>query len=367
MRLGNEACAFRLLSERLSGLSKRKVEPVSATCGGPIRFAIPVLLLLSGCPASDDADTGDGTSGTDEPVVIYDCDAVPIAPTQTRLIAGARAYHGLAFDSAGRLVGSDGNALIRTQADGTSEVWIPGLGELEQIVFLPTGELVVSSAENGGLWKLSEQGGREILVGDHFAYGVVLGPNGKLYTSGRQGISRVDPEDGTVETLADESDVQNNEPHAIGFGLNNDRLYAGVITFAEEGTEEQGAPVFEWSVDSSGGFSVGPSVLVPALGGGWHDTMGVDACGNLYIADFWTTTLYRVTPTGGVTSLVNWEDPFGTESGTSDYGHALLWGSGADGWREDALYLSMPFNGNQVQEIVVGIPGKDWGGDVLNR
>lgn len=332
-----------------------------------MRLPISALLLLVACPADQDSDSGGGTDGTDARETIYDCAALPDEPTQTRVVPGASGYHGLAFDSSGRLVGSDGNALIRTQSDGTREVWIPGLGELEQIAFLPSGELVVSAAENGALWKLSEEGGRELLVGDLFAYGVVLGPDGFIYTSGWRGISRVDPADGTVEVLGSVDATLGSEPHAIGFGLGNDRFYAGVISYTEEGVDPHLAPVFEWTVDGAQRFSTEPSVLVSALGLGWHDTMGVDVCGNLYVADFRTTNLYRITPLGAVTTLIDWQYPYGDNEGRSEYGHALLWGSGEDGWREDALYMTMPYSDNQVQEIVVGIPGKDWDGEVLNR
>ena len=235
------------------------------------------------------------------------------------------------------------------------------------MVFLTSGELVVSSAEDGGLWKLTEEGGRELLVGDLFAYGVVLGPDSMVYTAGWRGVSRVDPSDGTIETLGSVEMTLGSEPHAIGFGLENERFYAGIISFAEEGEGEHPAPIFEWNVDGDVAFSTQPSVLVSALGLGWHDTMGVDACGNLYVADFRTTNLYRITPAGAVTRLIDWENPFSTEDGTSAYGHALLWGSGSDGWREDAIYMTMPYSDNQVQEIVVGIPGKDWVGNVINR
>jgi hypothetical protein len=85
---------------------------------------------------------------------------------------------------------------------------------------------------------------------------------------------------------------------------------------------------------------------------GWHDGLGVDVCGNVYVADYVTSSLYRVSEDGGtVTSMVDVVD-FG-------YGHGLTWGSGIGGWRADALYLPQPYNGYTVREVVIGVANGD--------
>ena len=84
------------------------------------------------------------------------------------------------------------------------------------------------------------------------------------------------------------------------------------------------------------------------VGGGFHDGMGVDACGNVYVADYTSRNLFRLSPEGEKTVLVRWSE--------ARYGHGLAWGSGIGGFREDAIYLPQPFDGNTVVEVVVGVP-----------
>ncbi len=40
--------------------------------------------------------------------------------------------------------------------------------------------------------------------------------------------------------------------------------------------------------------------------------------------------------------------------------------TGSGGWRSDALYVPQPYNGESVTEVVVGVPGRDYDGPVIN-
>jgi hypothetical protein len=83
-------------------------------------------------------------------------------------------------------------------------------------------------------------------------------------------------------------------------------------------------------------------------GGGWLDGLGVDACGNLFVPDYNTSSLYRISPEG----LVSLYYYFGSVA----YGHGLAWGSGMGGWNAEALYLPQPYDENTVVEVVIGVP-----------
>ena len=48
------------------------------------------------------------------------------------------------------------------------------------------------------------------------------------------------------------------------------------------------------------------------------------------------------------------------------YGHGVVWGTGVGGFREDALYLPLPYNNNLVTELIIGVPSKNWNGTVVN-
>ena len=93
--------------------------------------------------------------------------------------------------------------------------------------------------------------------------------------------------------------------------------------------------------------------------GAWVDGLAVDACGNLYVANFMTLQLLKITPDAQVSVYVDWSDT------PELYGHGVIFGNGVGGFREDALYLPMPYNNNTVQEIVVGIPSRTFAGTVL--
>jgi hypothetical protein len=104
-----------------------------------------------------------------------------------------------------------------------------------------------------------------------------------------------------------------------------------------------------------------PRVHSPSVGGGWHDGVAVDACGYIYVPEFWDSVLLRVDPQGNSIVYYDWDG-----STPAGYGHGVIFGTGVAGWREDALYLPMPYADNGVQEIVTGVPGREWAGTVIN-
>jgi hypothetical protein len=103
-------------------------------------------------------------------------------------------------------------------------------------------------------------------------------------------------------------------------------------------------------------------IFASNVGQGYHDGLGIDACGNLYVPDFNTRGLYRVDPEGVVTMLFDLQT-----SGSQHYGHGLEWGSGVGGWNHKAIYMPQPYEGNTVLEVVLGVPSgsyvRTWVGD----
>ena len=93
--------------------------------------------------------------------------------------------------------------------------------------------------------------------------------------------------------------------------------------------------------------------LAKAVGNGtWHDGIGIDACGNVYVPDYSRSGLYRVAPDGTVTTIYAGKPKL--------YGHGLKWGNGVGGWRRDALYLPQPYDSDTVREVVIGVPQGEW-------
>ena len=293
-------------------------------------------------------------SGEDGPFV--DCDAVPDRPPRGERIPGARGYHGLAFDTAGLLVGSDNSSLIRVDRDGDAEVWVPGMGVLQQMVFLPDGDLLVSGAD-GGLRRVTPDGGVEVVAPDLHAYSVLLGPDGGVYSGSTLGaadtaVTRTDLSTGesTVIARLDEG----IGARALNFNRDFSTLYIG-----SAGGLGTGA-LFALAMDEDMEPEGDPELFADDLGLGWIDGIAVDACGQLYVPESRSLSLYRVSPYGEVETYVDWS---AAEEG---YGHDVVFGSGVGGWSAEALHLPLPYWDNQVKELRIGVPSRTWPGRVLN-
>jgi hypothetical protein len=274
---------------------------------------------------------------------VIDCDLVPANPTSETIMPGARAYHGLAIDQDGFIVGSDGNSLIKADYTGTTNLFTPNTGSCEQITYMPDGTLVIVSTNQGALMTIDATGIPVYLTASHGAYGLIYGPDDFLYTAGSDGIRRIDPATGDSSIIANVPQTA----HTVAFNADASKMYIGTIG---------GGQLYEVELDMNLDPVGSPQVL--AQFGGWHDGVGVDACGYIFVADYSTSSLYRVSPDGQQSLHRNW--------GWSDYGHGLIWGNGIGGWRSDSLYVPLPYNGNQVKEVVVEVPSCTWGGTVHN-
>jgi hypothetical protein len=120
------------------------------------------------------------------------------------------------------------------------------------------------------------------------------------------------------------------------------------------------SPIYYVDLDASLLATGTPQLLVDGVGDGWHDGVAVDACGYMYVPDFWSSILFRVDPQGNFIVFHSWV------ADDNAYGHGAVFGNGIGGWREDAIYLPMPYDDDQVQEIVVGVPSRSWSGSVVN-
>jgi hypothetical protein len=83
----------------------------------------------------------------------------------------------------------------------------------------------------------------------------------------------------------------------------------------------------------------------------------VDACGNIYVESFYGWKIYRIHADLSVTVLMSWS--------FDDYGHGFEWGVAEGGWDEQAIYITHPYIGERVEEVVMGVPGRAWPGTVI--
>ena len=301
-------------------------------------------------------ETGDTQDAGSEPEV-FDCATVPEMPEPETIIEGASGSKGLAFDAEGHIVGTDGTSLIKATYEGEWEVWIPGVNQVEGLAYLSGGDLVSTYGYGAGeIKRYTPEGGQSGIVGGLANYSGAIAPNDTIYAAGWNGAYVIHPDTGEYSALFGDgpsSFPAGVSPRTLAFSKDHDRLFIGTI-------DNQGR-VFVVDLDEDYMPVGDPEVFAEGLGRGWHDGLGIDACGNVYAVDYDTTALYRASADGSqVTTLVSWAD------NRRELAHGLIFGTGEHGWRIDALYLPESENGNQVKEIVVGVPGNRWEGEVVN-
>jgi hypothetical protein len=302
--------------------------------------------------SDSDSDTGGTleTGDTGEPLPTVDCSADLPNGYQPATVLNAKGYHGLAFIETGMLLGSDNNSLIEVDSDGQWGIFRPGMGSLEQIAVLPEGDLIISSRQTGDLIRMNMKGGTETIIANLGTYGVTLGPDGLIYGTSRNSVVRIDPDTGTMETLLPRVS-QGATPRTIGFSPDNKRLY---VTTIGNGT------IFYVDMDEDLQVASEVKTFVTGVGGGWHDGLAVDICGNLYVPDYETGSLWRVTHDGVINKIFS-------PPQFNQYGHGVTWGTGQDGWNQMSLFLPQPYNSNTVIEIDIGMPpSTNWEGEALN-
>lgn len=282
-------------------------------------------------------DTGDSTP----PLPTFDCSTVPDDLGDAELLDAPRAYKGLAFDAEDRLVGADDNKLYKATSPDEAEVWVPGVGATFQMAWLPDGDLVVVLV-NGGLLRVTPEGGTLSLAPDLRTYGVVVGSDGQIYAAGASGVHRVDPDSGETDRLVS----WKYEPRSLQFSRDETALYFG--------TEEYSGTIWRQALDAKLDPVGEPEALATDVGG-WHDALEVDACGNIYFIGWWGWKLSRLDADGDVTILREWEE--------REYGHGLAWGTGV--WGDQTLYVSHPYDDSVVTASSVGVPHRSWVGEVL--
>jgi len=307
----------------------------------------------SGVPTSSSTDSGTTTAPTTSPTTdtgepgVVDCSDLPETVVEINEVVGARGYHDVAFDPDGWILGSDNSSLVRADASGVTDIWVPGLGMLEQMDWLHDGDLVISR-QQGSLTRVSPEGGTQILATDVYAYEVNVAPDGMIWVANNSQIMRIDPDTGEKERLQI-GGIQGG-PRLLAFSLDYQTLFVGVLSSGR---------LFRVALDEDMNPAGAAEVFAGGMGQSYMDGMALDVCGNIYVTEYSNSQLFRVSPDGEVHRL--WDPPL------NQYGHGLKWGTGAHGWRSDALYIPRPYGNNTVAEVVVGVPGRGWEGKVINK
>ncbi|PKN47371.1 MAG: hypothetical protein CVU59_03080 [Deltaproteobacteria bacterium HGW-Deltaproteobacteria-17] len=301
----------------------------------------PCLLfftVLAGCAAEAPPEAGSPT---------YDCSRIPAAPLEINELAAPRGSKDLAFDAFGYVTGFDGFSLVRANLAGDTQVLTTadfgGEGP-DGLEYLPDGRLLGAS-QNQGVFTVTPDGAINSLLPDlREVFGLLLWPDGMVYAGDNANIYRIDPRLGTATVLLrgqDYPELGEFRPRIVNFTLDYSTMIIGTHENqlfrvpVDPALNPVGDPVF-W-LDVAGSFS-------------GVDGLVVDVCGNFYVPSY-PDELYRITPDGVAHLYHKW-------AGVEAFGHGVRWGTGRDGWREDALYLPRPYGGYTVVEVVTGVPGR---------
>jgi hypothetical protein len=299
----------------------------------------------TGSPSSTGHTGITGDTGSALPTV--DCLAIPASPVSFNIVPGAKGYHGLVFTDAGTVIGSDNNSLIQSDAAGAWSVFLPGTGSMEQLDRMPDGTIV--GIKGGDIVSIAPTGATTVLASVPNAYGIRVGPDEKIYVADWNRITRIDPVLGTVEVWLDPGGQFS--PKVLDFSVDLTKMYVGSIS--------QGGNVYVIDLDANFDPLGNPTIFADTPGS-WHDGLAVDVCGNLYVAEYTNSAMYRISPSGSVSTL------FTAPGGGSRYGHGVVFGNGLGGFSTTAVYIPQPYNGNTVSEVEIGVPYRTYAGPVVN-
>lgn len=279
----------------------------------------------------------------DLPVVLdYDCDDLTQPFISEMELGNPRGYHDVYFDDDGHILGWNGNAIIQVTHDDVSSVFLPGVNSAQGMDVLENGDLLFVN-DFGELRRVTPALQNTVVAtGLSGAYGITVGPDQMAYVCTNNNVRRVNPSTGVVSTWL--TLPNSSHPRAMVFNLDSTGAYISTLVFGN-------SPVYFVELDDDLD-PTGPAVIFATnVGQGYHDGLGIDACGNLYVPDYNTSGLYRIDPNGVVTTLYN-----ESTHSFSHYGHGVEWGSGIGGWNDHAIYLPQPYDGNTVNEIDLGVP-----------
>lgn len=284
-----------------------------------------------------DGEDGDGDESSDSGPA--DCDDLP--EPMIKVLEGAVGSAGLAFDDSGNMLGSDTLALFVSEYETTASLFVPGLGGRGHMLILPSGDLAMVTGWEEELVFVHTDGSTEPpMAWFDEPYGLALDQDGMLFVADNRRLYRIDPDDGSSETLLTSQEIL--WPRVVAFDENYESIFVGMQS-AED-------VIYRVYFDEAGELET-PQAWA-SLGGTdspWVDGIALDECGNVYVAEYWDRRLYRIGPEGGSAEvLVEWEEE-------ESYGHDVVWGSGVGGWKDTALYLPRPYGGNTVAEVELGV------------
>jgi hypothetical protein len=309
---------------------------------------------VSATDTDTDTQTEPDTTTTTEPDTTlpeFDCSTMPDMPGPAVNLEAPRGYNDLVFDLSGQMIGSDENVFWSATDPDNASIYATGIGRVYKMGLLPGGDVVAarSNSEGGGVIRVDANGGTTVLAPGLNGYGLAVGSDGMVYlatnyTAGAEAIIRIDPVTGDAEQIIDCSLFP---ARAIAFNRDFTRLYFGTLN---------GNGVYGVDMDANLD-PIGDPVLIRNVPDSWHDTVEVDACGNIYVGSVFSSSIFRINEDLSVNEIIDWD--FNT------YGHGFEWGDANGGWDELSIYVTHPYIGSRIDSFYLGVPGAHWTGIVI--
>jgi len=309
----------------------------------------------------------DGGSSIDPSI---DCSSIPKPPFTINKLDGPIAYHDVAFTPDGYIIGASykEEGLFKAKYNGKPTIFVPNIIDVEGMDFLPNGNLIIVDTDNGRVAQITPSGEVSTLTSNIYAYGLLVGPDGKVYATCEETVMRIDPKTGEKETLVEvnsnldidyDGGVNDNNLalRAVNFNLDLSVMYISCIS--DDGI------ILAVDMDKNLNPKSKPYVFVTGVKSssgelGWHDGLGIDICGNLYVPEYDGRSLYRITPDKKITLLIEWWINPDNDGEINGYGHGVKWGLGVGNWKSDAIYLPQPYNNSTVTEVLINVPARKW-------
>jgi sugar lactone lactonase YvrE len=284
---------------------------------------------------TDTTDTGTTTTGPD-------CSVLPPTPVNYQTINFFETAEDFDIDGDGYLGTIDSGNLVGTDMNGDRILIAPNMvsGGSAGTRVLPNGDWVIADVGAGSLklWEVASGVKRTLLAGLAYPNGVEVDSNSYVYVAENSGarlrwVHSVTGDSGTISnTLV--------QPNGVILSPDEQTIYVGSFGGGVVYAIDRVAPnTQEWTNQRVLYETQGPD--------GGFDGVNVDICGNVYITEFTTGKIYRISPDGLDTALVVDLPSFWIPN--------MRWGHGINGWDTDILYVS---DFGKIYALEMGIEGK---------
>ena len=270
--------------------------------------------------------------------MLVNCAGLPTGPVPYQVLGGFVASEDLAFDVDGNVIESDQTNIYKTKRNLNRNTFVANFQFRAGMRMTPTHKLVVNDDFNNAIVRVDPDGSRHTLM-SNVAYpnGMEVDPQGFVYVAAQaeNTVYRINPETAEYSVITQ----QINAPNGLTFNRDYSTLYIGA--FSGEGV------IYAVDISPTGE----PSNFRPwktNVGTGLLDGMGVDACGNVYIADYGQSEILRISPDA--------QDMITIIDGNGAYMPNFDWGRGFGGWRTDRLYVISV--GGGLFEVDIGVESK---------